>query len=88
MDIIEIELTPEDEKWCRRWANRYSNIIVSLTDEYSFNEIGIAKLIKFEVTHARRIDLLDRLMARYSKLRRRREWSQLIDFMETTSYGK
>jgi len=88
MNILNYQLTEEDIVWCKRWAERYSNIIVCLTNEYDFTEESLGKLIIFEAVNRQRIDLLHRMMARYAKLKRRREWHELLDFIEETKNAK
>lgn len=79
MELHEVQLSLADEKWCRKWLRRYTFILACLTNDRDFTELAIAKLIVYESQHDQRLDLLNRLMARFSKLRRKREWDELIE---------
>lgn len=79
MELSEYQLTEDDEKWCARWLKRYTYVIACLTNENDFSEFAIGKLIIYESLHEQRLDLLNRMMARFSKLRRKREWSELLE---------
>lgn len=81
MHILNQVLTEEDKKWCRGWSNKSSYIIACLTSDKEFNEISLNKLIYYEATHHKRIELMARMMARRSKLIRKREWAEIVQFI-------
>ena len=79
MELSEYQLSVSDEKWCAKWLKRYTYVIACLTNESDFSELAIGKLIIYESQNEQRLDLLNRMMARFSKLRRKREWTELIE---------
>jgi len=75
VEIFDIKLTPRDEKWAESWCRSNTYIIACLTTQ--FNEIELMKLIRYEIEHYGREGLLHRMVARYSKLRKQREWEMI-----------
>lgn len=72
-----IELSKEERQWAESRLCFGSTLASSLTDE-GYTEEKLLKLIKYELETRARKHILSRLAGRYSKLRRQREWSEIL----------
>jgi len=76
-----IDLSEDDKRWCKVWLRSHTYVIACLTNTSDFNEYSLRKLICYESQHRQRTGLLVRMTARYAKLRRKREWQELVTHM-------
>lgn len=83
MNIYTITLTARDSYFCEKWLSSWRFVVTHLT-RADLTEGALSKLVRYEATTRKRDDVLKRLTGRYSKLRRKREWQELQEFM----YGK
>lgn len=58
--------------------------ILNTISKYSFSERQLEDLYACEVTTARRLKLIDRILARKNKLRKKREYEEVEEFINTT----
>ncbi len=87
-DYLLQKLTDADVEWCEKWLKSYTYVIACLTNESDFNEYSLGKLIKYEAMNEQREDLLIRMTARLAKLRRKREWHELLNYIRRHNEGK
>lgn len=79
MRLTNVELTDMDKRYCEEWLASWKNIVRNLTQ---VNERQLVQLILYEATTRQRPDIIDRLLGRYNKIRRRRESREVYDFMK------
>jgi hypothetical protein len=83
---VQFDLETLDE--CEKWMANYSTIGDKVTRS-EFTENLLLKLIRYEVLTRRRTKYIKRMFSRYYKLRRERQWRELVQIMgELGNAGK
>ena len=79
-ELFEINFTDrENISFYFYWSKRPRSLIEELTNEKQFDEHRILVMIKGELLHHRRPDVIKRLVARYFKVKKTR---QMVEIME------
>ena len=73
-----INLTTEEEDFCRYWLSAQTVLQSGVLTRKKFTEYRLSRMLRFELSNRRRPDVLDRLHARLSKLRRAREMAEIV----------
>lgn len=73
-------MTVEEKLFCEHWLKSFARLSSSLSDS-RFTEDRLLLLIRYEMNTRRRITILDRLFARYFKIRRNRVYTEAIQWM-------
>jgi hypothetical protein len=82
--LEDFKLTSEDVYECERWMSNFATIGDRVTRP-EFTEELLKKLIKYEMVSRRRKKYLNRLFGRYSKLRRDRQWREILKSVQEYS---
>lgn len=77
----KFSFTNEDIAYCAHQLSSWKVLVNHLSNP-NVTEAHIQKLIKYELMTKQRKDLLNRLLGRYFKLCRQREWKKLVDYIE------
>lgn len=77
----------EDRKYCEYWLCFWTALDTKLTQP-QFTEEKILKLIHYELDTRKRKPILHRLMGRYSKLVRLREWKKVEEYIDNANQGE
>jgi len=80
MSILKVKLTKEDMQFCEDWLHNYNHIVACITNRTFTIEI-LQKFAVYEATTRKRKALINRIVARYSKLRKRED----LEFLYTLS---
>lgn len=82
----KLSLTKDEKRYCESLLSNWRTLVSNLTDP-EMTENTIRKLIFYEATTKQRMDVLNRLAGRYYKLRRQREWEELMVFINESKKG-
>ena len=77
MEFGNWRLTKIDKKWCENQLCFWTVLSKKLSNA-TYTEPVLRKLIAYEIQTRHRKDTLDRLHARYTKLRRQREIKEIM----------
>lgn len=77
MFLDRVEISRAEEVHLRKWLRRFYKAEEQLTNKQMFPEHVLIKLLKLESQDRQRKTVLARLMARYTKVRREREWQEI-----------
>lgn len=84
MNFFIIDLTKEDKRACEYVLSTWTPVCKHVcNDAKAYPEKSVLKLLKYEMDTRRRPQVLDRLAGRFSKLRRKREWLQIVNYVKT-----
>ena len=73
MNLEGINLTREQEEYCRKWLRSFYKAESQLTNESLFSEFYLLAMLKLELRDRKRIKVIKRLEARFNVMRRERE---------------
>jgi hypothetical protein len=77
MFLDNIEITEEQERYCRKWLRQWYKADARLTDTKLFPESYLLRLLKIELNDRCRAHIIRRLESRYNLVRRRRERTEM-----------
>lgn len=75
-----LTLTLDDIRYCENMLTNWKDIVRNIT-ELNMSEENIYKLIQYEMNTKKRKDVLNRLVGRYFKLLRQREWDKILNYI-------
>lgn len=76
----QLTLTIDDIRYCEKMLANWKDLVRNIM-ELNMSEENIYKLIQYEMNTKKRKDVLNRLVGRYFKLLRQREWNKILDYI-------
>lgn len=81
MYLDPIEITREQEAYCRKWLREFYKVELQITNTSLFSEATLLRMLKLELSDRQRKNVVTRLEARINKLRRQRERAEIAKIL-------